>query len=70
MYVLRNLCKALEFCDAVDGDEADSSGAGGKQFVVGLSRAVQRNALRFESGSLRRHELAQRTDVDADRVAG
>jgi hypothetical protein len=40
MYVLRNLCKALEFCDAVDGDEADSSGAGGKQFVVGLSRAV------------------------------
>ena len=70
MSVSRNLRKPLELRDAVDGDAADLSGARGHQLLVGLSRAVQRDALRFESGSLRGHELAQRTDVDADRVAG
>jgi hypothetical protein len=70
MFVSRNVRKSLELRDAVDGDTADPSGARGHQLLVGLSRAVQRNALGFESGSLRRHELAKRTDVDADRVAG
>ena len=68
MPVLRKVCQPLEFCDAVDGNEADPAGAGGEQLVVRLSRAVQRDALGLESGSLGGHEFAQRTDVDADWV--
>jgi hypothetical protein len=70
MSVSRNIRKPLELRDAVDGDAADPSAARGKQLLVGLSCAVQRDASRFESGSLRGHELTQRTDVDADPVAG
>jgi hypothetical protein len=70
MSVSRNVRKPLELRDAVDGDGSDPSRARGHQLLVRLSRTVQRNALRFESGSLRGHELTQRTDVDADRVAG
>jgi len=70
MPVLRKVRQPLEFRDAVDGDEADPSGARGKQFFVGLSRAVKRDALGLKSGSLRGHEFAQRTDVDADRIGG
>jgi hypothetical protein len=70
MSVSRNIRKPLELRDAVDGDAADPSRARSHQLLVGLSRTVQRNALRFESASLRGDELAQRTDVDADPVAG
>ena len=62
-------CEALQLLDAVDGDGADATVAGGLQLVGGFSRAVQREPLGIDTCALRRDDLAQRTDVNPDIAA-
>ena len=60
----------LELFNAIGDDVAQASGTCGLQLVLRLAGAVQSYSLRRESGSLGGDELAQRANVQSNRMPG
>src|SRR5580704_1172319 len=61
--VARETHETSELFDSIHRDKAQPAAARGAELFVGLSGAVQRDALRRKAGPFRRDQLAQRADV-------